>query len=125
MASILAFVQQDDEVVIIEPFYDLYIPAIQLAGGRPVIVPMQAPTQQTRLYSVDWQEVRKAITYKTKMMILNFPHNPTGIHLKNEDRDDRESISTDTGRILLLYKVLENIFIDGQIFNHYKRNKTM
>src|SRR3546814_20819411 len=52
MASILAFVQQDDEVVIIEPFYDLYIPAIQLTGGRPVIVPMKAPTTQKETQSV-------------------------------------------------------------------------
>src|SRR5690606_23872709 len=50
MASILAFVRQDDEVIVIEPFYDLYIPVIELAGGKPVIVPMQAPTAQMPAY---------------------------------------------------------------------------
>src|SRR5690606_20307835 len=62
MASILAFVRSGDEVIVIEPFYDLYIPVIELAGGKPVIVPMQAPTPQRPSYRVDWQRVRDAIT---------------------------------------------------------------
>lgn len=125
MASILAFVQQGDEVVIIEPFYDLYIPAIQLAGGRPVIVPMQPPTKQTPLYQVDWQAVRKAITAKTRMLILNFPHNPTGINLKAEDLDALESIVNETGILLLSDEVYEHIVFDGQIHQSLSRRQAL
>src|SRR5690606_11586307 len=100
-ASILAVVHQNDEVVIIEPFYDLYIPAIQLAGGTPVIVPMQAPTEENPAYRVDWQRVREAITSKTRMLILNFPHNPTCINLTPADLDSLERIVQETGVLLL------------------------
>lgn len=114
MASILAFVQQGDEVVIIEPFYDLYIPAIQLAGGKPVIVPMLAPTQDTPSYRVDWQRVREAITSKTRMLILNFPHNPTCINLTAGDLDSLEDIIRETGILLLSDEVYEHLVFDGQ-----------
>src|SRR3546814_20300384 len=66
MASILAFVRPGDEVIVIEPFYDLYIPVIELAGGKPVIVPMTAPTPQAPTYRVDWQRVRDAIPPETR-----------------------------------------------------------
>ncbi|MGB6106014.1 MAG: methionine aminotransferase [Pusillimonas sp.] len=114
MASILAFVRTDDEVVIIEPFYDLYIPAIELAGGRPVVVPMQAPTPQSAGYRMDWHRVREAITPRTRMLILNFPHNPTGINLTPEDLDSLEDIVRETGILLLSDEVYEHLVFDGQ-----------
>ena len=114
MASILAFVHTGDEVIIIEPFYDLYIPAIQLAGGKPVIVPMVAPGPQNATYSVDWQRVRDAITPKTRLLILNFPHNPTCINLSENDLDQLESIVQDTGILLLSDEVYEHLVFDGQ-----------
>ena len=114
MASILAFVQPGDEVVVIEPFYDLYIPAIELAGGRPVIVTMQPPTEQIPMYQVNWQQVRDAITSKTRMLIINFPHNPTGINLQESDLDWLERIVDETGIILLSDEVYEHIVFDGQ-----------
>jgi methionine aminotransferase len=125
MASILAFVQQGDEVVIIEPFYDLYIPAIQLAGGQPVIVPMLPPSSRTPLYQVDWQAVRKAITAKTKMLILNFPHNPTGINLNEDDLDALEAIVNETGILLLSDEVYEHIVFDGQIHQSLSRREAL
>src|SRR3546814_6879972 len=97
MSSILAFVRPGDEVIVIEPFYDLYIPVIELAGGKPVIVPMTAPTPQAPTYRVDWQRVRDAITPETRMLILNFPHNPTCINLTPEDLDSLERIVQETG----------------------------
>lgn len=114
MASILAFVHPGDEVVIIEPFYDLYIPAIELAGGVPVIVPMVAPGDHSPLYKVDWQRVRDAINSKTRMLIINFPHNPTGITLQQYDLEALESIVQDTGILILSDEVYEHIVFDGQ-----------
>ena len=114
MASILAFVKPGDEVVVIEPFYDLYIPTIQLAGGTPVIVSMQAPTAQNPLYKIDWQAVRDAITVKTRLLMLNFPHNPTGVILKEEDLDALERIVAESGVMLLSDEVYEHIVFDGK-----------
>ncbi|NYT61466.1 methionine aminotransferase [Alcaligenaceae bacterium] len=114
MASITAFVKAGDEVVVIEPFYDLYIPAIELAGGIPVIVPMQAPTANTPHYQVDWQHVLDAITSATRMLIINFPHNPTGINLQDSDLDWLERIVDQTGVMLLSDEVYEHIVFDGQ-----------
>lgn len=113
MASILAFVRDGDEVIVIEPFYDLYIPAIQLAGGRPVVVPMLAPTQDNSVYRIDWQRVRDAISSKTRMLVINFPHNPTGIRLQQSDLDSLEQIVTATGILVLSDEVYEHLVFDG------------
>lgn len=113
MASILAFVHPGDEVVIIEPFYDLYIPAITLAGGVPVVVSMQVPTDTESSYSVCWEQVRKAITNKTRLLILNFPHNPTGVTLKESDLDALEKIVVDTGVMILSDEVYEHVVFKG------------
>lgn len=113
MASILAFVHPGDEVIIIEPFYDLYIPAITLAGGIPVIVSMQAPDDTNKRYSVDWNNVRAAVTNKTRLLILNFPHNPTGINLRDSDLDALEKIVVDTGITILSDEVYEHIVFNG------------
>lgn len=114
MASILTFVHPGDEVIIIEPFYDLYIPAINLAGGVPVIVSMQAPDGNQKKYSIDWGKVRQAITNKTRLLILNFPHNPTGINLTDTDLDALEKIVSDTGILILSDEVYEHIVFNGQ-----------
>ncbi len=109
MSTILALVRQGDEVVVIEPFYDVYLPAIELAGGQPVVVSMDAPNEGKVEYSVDWQKVRDAITPRTRLLILNFPHNPTGITLKPSDLDALEQIIQETGICLLCDEVYEHI----------------
>lgn len=114
MASILAFVHRGDEVVIIEPFYDLYIPAIELAGGIPVVVSMLPPDAAHSVYRVDWQQVRDAIGPKTRMLILNFPHNPTGIRLQKNDIAALETIVQETGILLLSDEVYEHLVFDGE-----------
>lgn len=115
MSTILALVHAGDEVIVIEPFYDVYIPAINLAGGTPVVVSMDAP-DGTTTYRVDWQKVREAVTPRTKLLILNFPHNPTGITLKPADLDALEQIVQETGIYLLSDEVYEHIVFNGQ--NH-------
>ncbi|MFN5026256.1 MAG: methionine aminotransferase [Bacteroidota bacterium] len=107
-AAITAFVGEGDEVVIIEPCYDSYVPAIQLNGGRPVFVELKYPD-----YKVDWNEVKKLITYKTKMIIINTPHNPTGITLNAQDMMKLEKIVKNQDVIILSDEVYEHILFDG------------
>lgn len=114
MVSLLALVNRGDEVVIIEPFYDLYLPAIELAGGIPVVVPMNAPTPETPRFHVDWDRVRGAINKRTRLLMLNFPNNPTGIILTDDDLDVLERIVADTGIMLLGDEVYEHIVFDGK-----------
>ncbi|MFT0545326.1 methionine aminotransferase [Allopusillimonas ginsengisoli] len=125
MASILAFVHSGDEVIIIEPFYDLYISAIQLAGGIPVVVPMIAPTDDTPIFKVDWQRVRDAITSKTRMLVINFPHNPTGIRLNQIDLDALEQIVAATDILVLSDEVYEHLVFDGYEHLSLARNATI
>lgn len=114
MASILAFIHPGDEVIIIEPFYDLYIPAIQLAGGIPVVVSMQSPDKLHQRYMIDWDRVRSAVTNRTRMLILNFPHNPTGITLQKTDLAALEKIVTETGILILSDEVYEHVVFQDQ-----------
>ncbi|WP_397476200.1 methionine aminotransferase [Pusillimonas sp.] len=115
MASLLALVHPGDEVIVIEPFYDLYIPVIQLAGGIPVVVPMNPPSHSTSqpCYTVDWQRVEDAITSRTRLLVINFPHNPTGIVLLEQDLDALEHLVEKHGILLLSDEVYEHIIFDG------------
>src|SRR5919108_1094707 len=79
-STITAFVRPGDEVVLFQPCYDSYVPVVQLSGGTPVFVTMRAPD-----YSIDWDEVRRAITPRTRLLVLNSPHNPSGMILRARD----------------------------------------
>lgn len=125
MMSILALVHPGDEVIVIEPFYDLYIPVINLAGATPVIVSMLAPDAEHATYRVDWQRVRDAITPKTRALILNFPHNPTGINLTESDLDALERIVEETGILLISDEVYEHIVFDGEQHQSLSRRKSL
>jgi methionine aminotransferase len=114
MATILASVNSGDEVVVIEPCFDCYLPGIRLAGGTAVPVPLRAPTQDDPHYRIDWQRVRDAITSRTRLLILNFPHNPTGAVLDDSDLDVLETIVSETGVLLLSDEVYEHIVFDGR-----------
>jgi methionine aminotransferase len=113
MASVLACVGNGDEVIVLEPCYDCYIPAIKLAGAMAIGVPMRAPSQTNPIYSVDWTLVNAAITQKTKLLIINFPHNPTGAVMTRADLDELESLVNRTGIFLLSDEVYEHIIFDG------------
>ena len=113
MASVLACVGVGDEVVVLEPCYDCYIPAIKLAGGTAISVPMRAPSETKPVYSVDWSLVNAAITKKTKLLIVNFPHNPTGAVITSADLDELEKLVQQHNIFLLSDEVYEHIIFDG------------
>ncbi|WP_438426402.1 methionine aminotransferase [Aquimarina macrocephali] len=106
---ISAFINPGDEVIIFKPAYDSYEPSIELFGGTIVPVQLSAPH-----YSVNWQEVAAKITSKTKMIIINTPHNPSGSVLSKEDMLQLEKLVTNTDIILLSDEVYEHIIFDGQ-----------
>jgi len=114
MSSIQALTQAGDEVIVLEPCYDAYIPAITLAGAKPVVVPMTPPNQDAAHYAIDWNRVQAAITPATRAMVLNFPHNPTGILCTENDLDALERITQNTDIILISDEVYEHIVLHGQ-----------
>ena len=107
-SAITAFVQPGDEVIVLEPAYDSYIPAIQLAGGVPVPVALQAPD-----FRPDWSEVRSKCTSRTRLIIINTPQNPTGMVFTEEDMQALLSITRDTDILILSDEVYEHILLDG------------
>ena len=108
-AAISAFVRDEDEVIIFEPAYDSYVPAIKLNGGIPISCKLVAPD-----FRIDWQEVRQLISNRTKMIIINSPHNPTGSVLRPEDLAELEKIVKNTSILILSDEVYEHIIFEGK-----------
>jgi methionine aminotransferase len=79
-AIMSAIIREGDEVIVIEPCYDSYVPAIELNGGRAIHVELKLPE-----FKIDWNEVKKLVNFKTKMILINTPHNPTGSILNAQD----------------------------------------
>ena len=100
--------QPGDEVIVFEPAYDSYIPNIVVNGAKPVLISLQYPT-----YKIDWEEVKKKITNKTRAIIINSPHNPTGTVLSKEDLLQLQSIVSDTNIIVISDEVYEHLVYDG------------
>ena len=107
-AAISAVVQQGDEVIVLEPAFDSYVPVIQLNGGIPVYVAYKFPD-----YRIDWDDVRNALSPKTRLIILNSPHNPTGAVFAETDISALKNILLDTDVLLLSDEVYEHIIFDG------------
>lgn len=110
MAAIVALSGPGDEVIVLEPCYDSYQPSIDLAGASAVRVPLDA----ARNYAVDWDCVRAAITPRTRLLIVNFPHNPTGQVLDAADIASLEAIVEHSGITVLSDEVYEHILFDGR-----------
>lgn len=106
-AAITAVVKEGDEVIVLEPCYDSYVPAIQLNGGRPVFFELKYPD-----YKVDWNELKKLINYKTRMIIINTPHNPSGTTLSAQDMLKLQKIVHNTEIVILSDEVYEHIIFD-------------
>lgn len=110
--AISAVIHEGDEVIIFTPAYDCYEPAVEMNGGRAAIVQLRAPD-----YKIDWTHVRKLINPRTKMIIINTPHNPTGTLLDKEDFIALEKLIANTDIILLSDEVYEHIVFDDN--KHY------
>ena len=107
-SAIAAVVRAGDEVIVFDPAYDSYEPAIELQGARAVHIPLTAPT-----FAVDWQRVRDALTSNTRMILINSPHNPTGAVLSAADLEELAAIVRDTDIVVLSDEVYEHIVYDG------------
>ncbi|MBM78478.1 MAG: methionine aminotransferase [Crocinitomicaceae bacterium] len=105
--AISAFVKEEDEVIIFTPAYDCYEPTVELNGGRSVFVQLKSPD-----FKINWEEVKKLISQKTKMIIINSPHNPTGQILDENDLKELEKITNDSEIIILSDEVYEHIIFD-------------
>ena len=107
-AAIAAVVRAGEEVIVFDPAYDSYEPAIELQGARAVHIPLTLPD-----FAIDWQRVRDAITPKTRMILINSPHNPSGAVLSADDLDTLAEIIRDTDIVVLSDEVYEHILYDG------------
>jgi methionine transaminase len=107
-SSLTAFVRPGDEVILFQPVYDSYVPAVQLSGGTPVFVTLRPPD-----YRVDWDEVRRAVTPRTRVIMVNSPHNPTGTVLDRGDLRELTAILQTTDAIVVSDEAYEHIIFDG------------
>ncbi len=110
-AAINALIKDNDEVIVLEPAYDSYIPSIELSGGKAIVYEMVYPD-----YKIDWDQIKKLINIRTKMIILNTPHNPSGSILSAEDMLKLEKLIHNTDVLVLSDEVYEHIIFDG--FEH-------
>ncbi|HEV7123463.1 MAG TPA: pyridoxal phosphate-dependent aminotransferase [Rhodanobacter sp.] len=107
-AAIAATVRAGEEVIVFDPAYDCYEPAIELQGARAIHIPLTVPA-----FSVDWQRVRDAVTPRTRMILINSPHNPSGALLSAGDLEELATIVRDTDIVVLSDEVYEHIVYDG------------
>lgn len=104
---ISAFVNKGDEVIIFAPAYDSYAPTVEINGGKTIEIELYAPD-----FKIDWQKVKNSISDKTKMIIINTPHNPTGTVLSQKDMQSLETLVKNTNIIILSDEVYEHIIFD-------------
>jgi len=106
-SAITAFVGKGDEVIVFKPAYDTYEPTIKLNGGVPVLIQLKGID-----FSIDWQEVEEKINSKTRMIIINTPHNPSGTLMSESDMKKLENLLKNTDIILLSDEVYEHLIFD-------------
>jgi methionine transaminase len=105
---VAALVHPGDEVIVFEPCYDSYVPAIELNGGKAIVVSLRYPD-----YAVPWDEVRAAVTPRTRLIMLNSPHNPTAVILGPADMAELTEVVAGTDIAILSDEVYEHIIFDG------------
>lgn len=107
--AITAVIQPKDEVIVFRPAYDSYVPTIELNGGKAISIQLIKPH-----YKIKWEEVKSAITPKTKMVIVNTPHNPTGTVLSKQDMLQLQALTKGTNIIVLSDEVYEHLVYDDE-----------
>ena len=105
--ALTTILRPGDEVIIFEPAYDSYIPNVEINGAVPILIPLTLPD-----YKIDWAEVSKKVTPKTRLIMLNSPHNPTGSVLSREDLLCLEKLVEETGIFILSDEVYEHLIFD-------------
>ncbi|MFT5349163.1 MAG: methionine aminotransferase, partial [Bacteroidia bacterium] len=110
--AIAAIIHKEDEVIIFTPAYDCYEPTIQLFGGKTIPVQLVAPS-----YKVDWEAVEAKITSKTKLIIINTPHNPSGVIFSEDDMLQLQNVAEKHNLFVLSDEVYEHIIFDEN--THY------
>jgi methionine transaminase len=116
MTAISTTIKDEDEVILFEPAYESYAPAVSINGGRPVYVSLKQPN-----FYIDWEEVRKMITSKTRMIIINSPHNPTGSVLTDSDLIQLQHLTNGTNIVILSDEVFESIVFDNNTHQSVSR----
>ena len=106
--ALTTILQPGDEVIVFEPAYDSYIPNVEINGAIPVLINLKFPA-----YKIDWDEVRKKISPKTKAILLNSPHNPTGSVLSKNDIEELRSVVGGTNIFIVSDEVYEHLIFDG------------
>lgn len=119
-ASIMALVSPGDEVIVFDPAYDSYDPAITLAGGKAIHIPLEYPA-----FSINWYQVERAVNSKTRMIIVNTPHNPSGAVLNDQDVKALESIIRQHQIFLLSDEVYEHIIYDDKVHNSILKSEIL
>jgi methionine aminotransferase len=107
--ALTTVLQPGDEVIVFEPGYDSYIPNIVVNGATPVVLQLSFPD-----YRIDWEMVKQKITPRTKMIMLNTPHNPTGSILSRDDIEQLKEVVKDTQIFILSDEVYEHLVFDGR-----------
>jgi methionine transaminase len=106
--ALTSVLRPGDEVIVFEPAYDSYIPNIEINGAIPILINLAFPD-----YKIDWTEVKRKITPRTRMIMLNSPHNPTGSVLRVGDIEELRTIVKDSGIFILSDEVYEHLIFDG------------
>jgi methionine aminotransferase len=108
--AITATIKKEDEVIIFKPAYDCYEPTVELVGGKPISVQLDPES-----FKINWEEVKSLITSKTRMIIINSPHNPSGKVLSKNDMQQLENLLKNTNILLISDEVYEHIIFDNLI----------
>jgi methionine aminotransferase len=107
-AAITALVHPGDEVLLFQPMYDSYVPAVQLSGGVPRFATLRGPD-----YRIDWDEVRQLVSGRTRVIMINSPHNPTATIWRRDDMLELGRVLQRTDAIVVADEVYEHIVFDG------------
>jgi methionine aminotransferase len=112
-SALTAILNAGDEVIVFEPAYDSYIPNVEINGAKAIPINLVYPDHKSDSYRIDWNMVRKAVTPKTKAILINSPHNPTGAVISSADIEQLRSIVKDTNIFIVSDEVYEHLIFDN------------